>query len=77
MAMSNVGEFGPCACSGTIQLRWVEARFVDASGDALVVGQVPQGYCGTCNSSYYKASILQALEQAFAKQRGETKASAL
>lgn len=77
MAMSDVSDFGTCACSGTITLTWVEVRFSQASPEPVVINRVPQGRCGTCNSRYYKASTLRTLEQAFAEVSDTASACAL
>jgi len=50
MAISQLTEFGSCACRGVIGLRNVEVRFAQDDGEPVVLEDVAQGACPDCGA---------------------------
>jgi hypothetical protein len=69
MAISQLTEFGPCACGGVIGIRSVEVRLAQDDGEPVVLDDVAQGACPDCGGRYYKAETLRVIEDEFRRIR--------
>jgi Tfp pilus assembly protein PilF len=65
-------DFGQCTCSGTFERRTVEVR-LNVRGETVVLEDVSQGACPSCESRVYKANVLGVIE---AVMRGQPVPSA-
>lgn len=65
VAISQLTEFGPCACGGVIGTRSVKIRFAQGDGEPVVLDDVAQGECPECGSRYYKGETLKVIEDEF------------
>jgi YgiT-type zinc finger domain-containing protein len=61
MASFSEMEYGKCSCGGHFKNREVEIR-TTVFGRAIELNGVPQGVCPVCNSSVYKAQVLECIE---------------
>lgn len=61
MSQSRFNDYGLCWCGNQIRSTAVPVRLRVAE-KLVTVESVPQGVCGLCHFTYYRADILETLE---------------